>query len=62
VKKWWTSKTLWVNAIALAGSIALATVGMSSEEWAVIATTVLAVANIVLRLVTGEGIEGMEQK
>lgn len=61
-KKWYTSKTLWVNALALAGSVALLGLGVSTEEWAGISVTVLSVANIVLRLVTGESIEGMEGK
>lgn len=55
-KPFWTSKTVWVNALALAGSIALS-FGMAPEQWAPISVGVLAVANVILRSVTGDPID-----
>lgn len=54
-KPWWTSKTIWVNCVALAGSIALA-YGMDEGSWAEISATVLAVVNLGLRLVSNSGV------
>jgi hypothetical protein len=49
-KKWYLSKTLWANAIALGGTIVnqLYGVELSAEEVA----GVFAVINIILRIVT----------
>jgi hypothetical protein len=51
-KKWYLSKTLWVNAIAIAALIAQAQLGfvMSGEEQ----VAILAVINLILRVVTKE--------
>jgi hypothetical protein len=51
-KKWYSSKTLWVNAIAIAALIAQAQLGfvMSGEEQ----VAILAVINLILRVVTKE--------
>jgi len=51
-KKWYLSKTLWVNIIAIAGLIAQAQLGfvMSGEEQ----VAILAVINLILRVVTKE--------
>jgi len=54
-KAWWTSKTIWTNLIAFVGSIVIA-IGFDSGRWAEIATVLLAVVNIALRLITNEGI------
>jgi len=54
-KPWWASKTVWTNLLALVGSIVLA-VGYDPGRWAEISTVTLAVANLVLRLVTKEEI------
>ena len=52
-KAWWTSKTIWVNAIALGLSIAGATgFQLSETDTAQITTMVLAAVNIVLRMIT----------
>lgn len=55
-KTWWASKTVWVNLLALCGSIALAW-GMEETTWAEISTTVLAVVNLGLRLVTNSSLK-----
>jgi len=55
-KKWWTSKTIWVNGLALVGAIAVA-VGMGEAEWAAIAVGAQAIINIFLRSITGESVE-----
>jgi hypothetical protein len=52
-KPWYLSKTIWVNALALAGSLAVA-YGFAPERWAEISTTALAVINVALRIITGE--------
>jgi len=51
-KKWYLSKTLWVNIIAIAALIAQAQLGfvMSGEEQ----VAILAVINLILRVVTKE--------
>lgn len=53
MKRWWTSKTLWVNAIAVA---AIAIQGVSGTEAldASAQAVILGVVNFVLRLVTHE--------
>lgn len=53
-KEWWKSKTLWVNAITLVGSVVLSLgiTGLDAAMVAQITTVALAVANVVLRLVT----------
>lgn len=50
-KKWWTSKTLWVNALALAAMIAQGVAGheIISVEYQAMA---LSAINFVLRLIT----------
>jgi hypothetical protein len=54
-KVWWTSKTIWMNLIALVGSILIA-IGFDPGRWAEISTTALAVVNLILRLYTREPI------
>ena len=51
----WASKTLWVNAIALLGSLAITLgwdFGLTPEVQGKIVTAIMAVANIVLRFLT----------
>lgn len=55
-KVWWLSKTIWVNLIALVGSIVIAA-GFDSGRWEEIAAVVLAAVNIGLRLVTKDEIQ-----
>ncbi len=49
--KWWASRTLWVNAIAL---VAIAVQGITGKEVInlELQATILTVINMVLRLVT----------
>lgn len=54
-KAWWTSKTIWVNAIALAGAVAVS-VGFDAGSWAEISTVILAAVNVFLRIITKEPI------
>ena len=54
-KPWYTSKTLWVNAIGLALGIAVA-VGLSDTQVAMYTGIVLPILNVILRAVTGEPI------
>jgi hypothetical protein len=54
-KAWWTSKTIWVNAVALAGAIAISA-GFDAGHWAEISTVILAAVNLFLRTVTKEPI------
>ena len=54
-KPWWMSKTIWTNLLALIGSI-LISLGFDPGRWAEIATVLLAVTNVMLRLVTKDEI------
>lgn len=55
VKVWWASKTIWTNLMAFVGSIVIA-VGFDPGRWAEIAAVMLAVVNIILRLITRDEI------
>lgn len=57
-KKLWESRTLWINLIAIAGLVLNSFYGieLDAEIQATLATSVLAVINIVLRLVTSKPI------
>ena len=56
-KKWYASKTIWTNLIALAGSLLLTFgVELSADQQASLVTSILAVVNIALRFATTEGI------
>jgi uncharacterized membrane protein len=56
-KKWYASKTIIVNVVALAASLlAVAGIELTPDQQGAIVTSILAVANIVLRLVTTEAI------
>jgi hypothetical protein len=52
-KAWWLSKTIWVNLVALVGSLVVS-YGFDPAKWAEISTVALAVVNLALRMVTKE--------
>ena len=56
-KKWYTSKTLWINVLAIIGIIVFGK-ELSPEMIA----TALAVINMILRLITKEPIVWSEKK
>jgi len=53
-KTWYTSKTLWVNAIAIVAIIAQGQFGFIIDPMAQMA--ILGLVNMVLRIITGEDI------
>ena len=53
-KTWYTSKTLWVNAIAIIAIIAQGQFGFIIDP--VVQLAILGVVNIILRAITGEDI------
>ena len=55
MKPWYTSKTLWVNLLAVIGSVVIGT-QVTTETWAEISVGLLALVNVILRLVTGEAV------
>jgi hypothetical protein len=55
MKKWWTSKTLWLNAIAIAAIVLQGVTGSEMLD-AQAQAVVLGVVNFVLRLVTSESV------
>jgi len=56
MKKWYRSKTLWVNAIAVVGILVQSITGKEIIN-AELQGGILAVVNVVLRTVTSEGLE-----
>ena len=63
MKPWYESKTIWVNVLSVV--IVLVTSIMAwpdMQQYGAQLTTMLAVVNVVLRLITSEGIgDGSEQ-
>jgi len=57
-----TSKTFWVNVVALAGMVLQATGLVSGSDWLGYEAAALGVVNIILRLITGEPITGVVSK
>jgi len=58
MKKWYASKTLWFNVLALVCAIA-AGFGYTGElpaEWALFVPAIIAAINVLLRLVTKQAI------
>ena len=55
-KQWYFSKTLWINAIA---AVAIITQGVTGNMYldAELQVAILAVINLILRLVTGQPIK-----
>lgn len=60
MKSIWTSKTFWLNILALSAAVAAAFgyTGELSAEWATFVPAIVAVLNIILRLVTKKPISG----
>jgi hypothetical protein len=59
-KKWYLSKTLWVNLFTFVGSLATVVSplqGMLEPSHYLIVMAVIAAANVGLRMVTTEGID-----
>ena len=59
MKPWYASKTMWVNIVALLGSVAAATgldLGLTPEVQGSIVAAIMAVVNIVLRIMTNQGV------
>lgn len=61
-KKWWKSKTLWLNALLAAGTVIEANVGLLQAKlgpsYYLGVVGFCAAANAVLRVVTSEPLEG----
>ena len=58
-KPWYASKTIWANLVAFAATVAVIAgvdLGLTPEVQAEIVAAVLAGVNIVLRLITTQGI------
>jgi len=52
-KHWYASKTIWVNAVALVAGLLMAFgIELTADQQGAMVTTILAIANIGLRLVT----------
>jgi hypothetical protein len=52
-KVWYASKTIWVNVVALVASLlAVMGVDLTPDQQGALVTSILAIANIVLRFVT----------
>jgi len=58
MKKWYRSKTIWTNTIAIVVMV-LVNLGLTevSQEIATAEASILAVINLVLRIVTKQGLE-----
>lgn len=59
-KPWWASKTIWVNIIAAVAAISTAfglDLGLGPEQQTAIVGGIMAVANVILRLVTDSPIK-----
>ncbi len=57
-KPWWQSKTIWVNVATLAVAAASGTLGIPIPQH--VAVPVLAIANVVLRLMTNQGVSATD--
>jgi len=61
MKSWWKSKTLWVNVIVAVLASLEATTGLLQpylpEHWYVVVAVGLPVINVVLRIVTTQGLK-----
>ncbi len=61
MKKWWKSKTLWLNAFLAAGTVIEANIGMLREHLGASSYLVVvgfaAAANAALRFVTSQPVE-----
>lgn len=61
MKAWWKSKTLWINIIVAVLASLEATTGLLQpflpEHWYVVVAVGLPVINVVLRIVTTQGLK-----
>jgi hypothetical protein len=61
MKSWWKSKTMWVNIIVAVMASLEATTGLLQpylpEHWYVVVAVGLPVINVVLRIVTTQGLK-----
>jgi hypothetical protein len=61
MKSWWKSKTLWVNIIVAVLASLEATTGLLQpyllDHWYVVVAVGLPVINVVLRIVTTQGLK-----
>jgi uncharacterized protein (DUF697 family) len=56
-KSWYTSKTIWTNAVALVASLLMVFgVELTPDQQGALVTSILAVANIALRFVTSTAV------
>ena len=58
-KPWWASKTIWINAVALIAAVSAGLgldLGLDGEGQAALVGGIMAVVNMVLRVVTGKPI------
>lgn len=56
-KTWYTSRTIWVNLVALVASMLMVFgVELTPDQQGALVTTILAIANIVLRFVTSSSV------
>lgn len=58
-KEFWKSKTLWINAVAIIGVIlnSLYGIELDAQSQATIASGILGLINIILRLLTKKGLK-----
>lgn len=56
-KSWWESKTLWANALTIAGVILATESGFPLPLTPEQQVTLLALVNMLLRMVTSEGVK-----
>jgi hypothetical protein len=61
MKKWWKSKTLWLNVLLAAGTAAEANMGLLRDQFGpqayLVIISVAAAANAFLRFVTSQPLE-----
>lgn len=63
MKPWWESKTIWVNILTLLGVIITSvTAWPELQKYGAQLATALAVVNVMLRMITSEGITNGNQE
>ena len=53
-KKWWTSKSIWVQGIGLVGTVVMAGGFVGQEQWVMYSGLATQILGIIMRLVTKE--------
>lgn len=53
-KKWWQSKTIWVNVLTTIGTVGATLVDALPAAWGAKIVAVLGLVNVVLRAITSE--------